>query len=139
MEETGRDAEAFCMSLIGVAMLVLSLAALGGLGLAMLHGSLPEGRHVPAAVALSHGLAGAAGLALLVVALLHGTPHGASQGAAGFGGMAAALLGGTLLLGLAPIQARLRRQGLPVLALGLHATLAVLGLTLLAAYLSLPG
>lgn len=127
------------MSVMGIAMLVLSLAALGGLALAMLHGSLPEGKHIPFAVGLSHGLAGAAGLALLVLGLLREAPHGASKGAAGFGTFAAVLLGGTLLLGLAPVQARLRRRGLPVLALGLHATLAVLGLTLLAAYLSLPG
>ena len=127
------------MSLIGISMLVLSLAALGGLTLATLHGTLPAGRHIPFAVGLSHGLAGAAGLALLTIGLLRGTAHGAAQGASGFGSFAAVLLGGTLLLGLVPIQARLRRRSLPVLALGLHATLAVLGLTLLAAYLSLPG
>lgn len=127
------------MSLIGIAMLVLSLAALGGVALAMLHGSLPDGRQIPFAAGLSHGLAGAAGLVALVVGLMRGAPRGVPQGAASFGLIAAVLLAGTLLFGLAPIQARLRRRGLPVLALGLHATLAVLGLTLLAAYLSLPG
>ena len=120
-----------------LAVLVLCLAALAGLTLAMLHGSLPDGRRIPWAAGLAHGATGAVGLALLLLGL-RGPAHGVHQGATSFGPLSALLITCTLLLGAAPVLARLRKRRLPVLALGLHATLAVMGITLLAAYLSMP-
>ena len=85
----------------------------------------------------AHGLAGVSGLVLLLLAL-RGPARGAAYGAAGFGVMAAALLGVAILIGLVVLAVR-RRRGDPMLAIGLHATLAVFGLVLLAAYASIPG
>jgi hypothetical protein len=120
------------------AVLVLCVAALAGLTLAMLHGSLPDGRRVPWAAGIAHGAVGAAGLALLALGLWRSPVHGAQQGATTFGPLALALICGTLLLGAAPVLARLRKRRPPIMALGLHATLAVMGIVLLAAYLSMP-
>jgi hypothetical protein len=83
-----------------------------------------------------HGLTGASGLALLLVAL-RGPVRGAAYGAAGFGPMAAVLLGLAVITGLLVLRVR-QRRGDPMLAIGLHATLAIFGLVLLAAYASVP-
>ena len=52
--------------------------------------------------------------------------------------MAAALLGLAVATGLVVLTVR-RRRGDPMLAIGLHATLAIFGLVLLTAYASIPG
>lgn len=122
-------------------MLVLSAILLGvtallGMGLLALHQWVrPVGwMRLPGAV---HGLSGLAGFAVLLSAL-GGPPRGAQSGAGAFGGIAAALFAGTLAFAVATFVARRRGSGLAPLVLGLHATLAVAGLTMLAAYLSAP-
>ncbi|HJS84883.1 MAG TPA: hypothetical protein VJ779_05440 [Acetobacteraceae bacterium] len=84
-----------------------------------------------------HGLTGLSGLVLLLLAL-RGPPRGAAYGVAGFGTIAAMLLGLAIATGLVVLTVR-RRRGDPMLAIGLHATLAIFGLVLLAAYASIPG
>jgi len=84
-----------------------------------------------------HGLAGLSGFVLLLLAL-RGPARGAAYGAAGLRVMAAALLGVAILIGPVVLAVR-RRRGDPMLAIGLHATLAVFGLVLLAAYATIPG
>ncbi|MGH7212326.1 MAG: hypothetical protein ACREF1_12805, partial [Acetobacteraceae bacterium] len=83
-----------------------------------------------------HGSLGACGLVLLLVAL-RGPARGVAYGAGGFGTMAAVLLGCAILAGLIVLRVRLRSRD-PMMAIGLHATLAIFGLALLAAYAAMP-
>ncbi len=117
---------------------LLCAASVFGLGLAGLHlAEVPAVRRLWA-VGLLHGLMGVAGLAVLLP-VLAGPTRGAASGATQFGGVAA----GLLALGLLPagllLRARLRRRPMPALAMGLHATAAIGGLVVLAAWASLPG
>jgi hypothetical protein len=116
-------------------LFVLSATAALGLVLVVLHAT---GRTALIRwVGPMHGLAGLSGLVLLLLAL-RGPVRGAAYGVAGFGGVAAALLGLAIATGLVVLTVR-RRRGDPMLAIGLHATLAIFGLVLLAAYASIPG
>ena len=114
---------------------LLSAVVLGGLGLVVLTSTAPSRARVwwPGAL---HGLAGAAGFALLVAGVATGPVRGAQQGASSFGPAAAGLVAGGLALGAMLFVGRLRGQMPAMLVLGLHATLGVAGLVLLAAYLS---
>lgn len=124
-------------------MLTLSLCLLGaatlfGLGLASLHLGASALARRAWLLGLGHGALGVAGfLALLPV--LAGPPRGVAMGAGGFGRVAAALLAAALLLAMVLLRARLRQRALPVLVIGLHASVAICGLVLLAAWASLPG
>ena len=113
---------------------VLAAAVLGGLGLVALSQSAsPYARlRWPGWV---HGGAGLVGFGL-VVAGLGGPARGVAQGAGSFGLVAAAFVGAALLLGLLVFTARLRRKAPSNLAVGVHASLAVGGVVMLAAYLS---
>lgn len=88
-------------------------------------------------MAALHSLLGAAGLAMLVP-VLQGPPRGAAMGVGSFGATAAVLLAAALLAGLGVWLARRRRPGLVAFAVGVHATLAVSGFVLLAAYAAMP-
>ena len=116
------------------AFAVLCLAAAGGIGVvALSQWRRPTGRvWLPGA---AHGLAGLAGFALLVLGL-GGPPRGANIGASSFGLVAAVLTGVGLALGLAFAASRLRRRPVSPLVLGIHATFAIAGLVMLAAYVS---
>jgi hypothetical protein len=126
-------------------MLLLSLyllgaAALFGTGLAVWY-LQSEGRRLPHAVfAGMHACLAMAGLTVLLVALT-APPRGAAMGVSGFGRVAAGCLILTLLTGMLPLSARLRHRRLPLpsLVIGLHATLAVSGVVILAAYYALIG
>jgi hypothetical protein len=124
-------------------MLLTSTAVLGtaltiGLALALLHllGARALRWTWPAGAV--HGLLGMAGYVALVLGL-RGPPRGVAQGAGSFGAIAAGLLGLTLLAGGLLLTARLRRRRMQGLVIGVHATLAVTGFIILAAYASLPG
>ncbi len=113
---------------------VLGLAAIGGVALvALSQWRRPTDRVWLPGVA--HGLTGLAGFILLLLGL-RGPPRGVQIGASGFGAVAAVLIGLALALGLAVVVSRLRRRPVSPLALGIHATLAVAGLVMLAAYVS---
>jgi hypothetical protein len=119
-------------------MLVLSfvlllIAALLGTALAALH--LRAGNHRPPRWLLGalHGSLGIVGLGVLLLAL-HGPPHGEAMGVGAFGRIAAVLLAVALLVGLAVLAARLRYRRVPGLVIGIHATIAVSGVVILAAY-----
>jgi hypothetical protein len=81
----------------------------------------------------SHGALGAIGLITLLLAL-RGPPRGEAMGVGGFGRIAAALVAMALVAGLAILAVRLRRRRIPGLIIGIHATLAVSGVVILAAY-----
>ncbi len=120
-------------------MLLLSLfmlcaGATLGLGLALLHGL---GRPPALSAGLAHGTLGLGGLAVLMAAL-GGPPRGVALGGASFGVFAAVMLAATALAGLLILTARARRWRPSALLIGLHATLALFGVVILAAYLSLP-
>lgn len=123
-------------------MLTLSLCLLGaatllGLGLATLHLASGTAARRAWPVGLGHGALGVAGLAALLAALA-GPARGVAMGAGNFGLVAAGLLGTALVLALALLRARLRHRPMPALVLGLHATAAICGVVLLAAWASMP-
>jgi hypothetical protein len=113
--------------------ILLAATALLGLGLLRLYQRMhPVGWFwLPGA---AHGVAGLAGFALLLLSL-GGPPRGERMGAGSFGMIAAVLFAGALAAAPLVFAARLRRSKLSPLAIGLHATLAIAGFTILATYL----
>ena len=116
------------------AVAVLATAMLLGAALAALYlrgGTEPA---VPLLFGALHGLIGIGGLGCLVAAL-RGPPRGLDQGTASFGSIAATLLALAAFAGLGVMlisHAKKRRVGTLI---GLHATLAISGFAVLAAYL----
>jgi hypothetical protein len=80
-----------------------------------------------------HGLLGVVGFGALLLAL-RGPARGAAMGVGSFGRIAAVLLGVALLAGLLILGMRLRGRRIPGLVIGIHATIAVSGVVILAAY-----
>jgi hypothetical protein len=116
------------------AFTILGLTVLLGTALAVLHLRTPTGAAAPWPVAALHGLLGIGGLICLVLAL-RGPPRGIAQGTASFGAIAATFFALAALVGGAILATRLRnRRGTGTL-IGIHATLAVSGFVILAAYL----
>jgi len=122
--------------MLHLAFAVLAVAALIGVGLAVLYLRGPAVRRPPLALPLVHGSVGATGLALLIVGLRHGLPP-ADNGTGGFGLIAAGFFGLALLLGLliAWIAWRGRRPGGLVVAT--HASIAIAGVVVLTALVAL--
>ncbi len=115
------------------AMMLLGVAILAGLALVVrLSLARPGMARWPAAM---HGLLGAAGFAVLLLGL-RGPARGVRQGAGSFGLIAAGFLGVTLLIALTIVAAQVRRRRPPVVAVAIHATLAIGGFVMLAAYVS---
>lgn len=119
--------------MLPLSFVLLLIATLLGTALAALH--LRAGRADPPRWPLGalHGVLGTAGLAALLLAL-RGPPRGEAMGVEPFGRIAAVLLAVALLAGLVVLTARLRYRRVPGLAIGIHATLAVSGVVILAAY-----
>ncbi|HVC60173.1 MAG TPA: hypothetical protein VND19_07440 [Acetobacteraceae bacterium] len=113
---------------------VLLLIATGlGTALAALHLRAGIARPPGWPLGASHGLLGAAGLGVLLFAL-RGPPRGEAMGVAAFGRIAAVSLVAALLAGIAVLAARLRYRRVPSLVIAIHATIAVSGVVILAAY-----
>jgi hypothetical protein len=112
---------------------LLLLAVLLGTLLAALHLGAARVRLLSGPLGLLHGLLGVFGLGALLLAL-RGPPRGAAMGVGAFGRIAAVLLATALLAGLLVLAARLRYRRVPGLAIGIHATIAVGGVVILAAY-----
>jgi hypothetical protein len=119
------------MLLLSFSLLVM--VALLGSALAALHlrGEVAALRWWP--LGTLHGVLGAAGLAMLVLAS-RGHRRGEAMGVGSFGRIAAGLLAMALVAGLAIVVARLRYHRVPGLMIGIHATLAISGVVVLAAY-----
>ena len=83
-----------------------------------------------------HGLVGAAGLLLLVVAL-QGPRHGDATGVGSFGTMAAVLFGIALVLGVAITLSHRRAPRLAPVVIATHASVAIAGYVLFLAWASL--
>ena len=82
-----------------------------------------------------HGLLGLAGFVLLLWGL-QGPARGMAQGAGSFGFVAAFFTGGARLLGVLMLAGQLKRRQPGVLLIGVHATVAIIGVVMLLAYLS---
>ena len=114
------------------AFVILGVAVLLGSVLALLH--LREGAAAPPwPLGALHGLLAVGGLGGLVLAL-GGPPRGLDQGTASFGAIAVALFVLAAVAGAGLFTARLRKRRLPAMLIGIHATFAVGGFVVLAAY-----
>ena len=110
------------------------------LGIAVLLGSLlavlylrTEGAAAPWPLAALHGLVAIGGLFCLALAL-RGPLRGVEQGTASFGIIAVTLIGSAALIGVGSLVTHLLKRRLPGILIGVHATLAVGGFAILAAY-----
>jgi hypothetical protein len=121
--------------MLGPAVAVLTLVVLLGLTLALLH--MRPGRGAPALLGAAHGVLGATGIVLLLLAAQR-SAKAAAQGAGTFGFDATWLLVFALLLGLTVLYfVRRGRAGQAALMIVLHGTIAVMGYVILVAYWSL--
>jgi hypothetical protein len=84
-------------------------------------------------VGVLHALFGAAALVALILTL-GGAPRGVAMGVGSFGRIAAWLLGTALLVGFGIVAVRLRTRQVPAFVIGIHATIAICGIVMLAAY-----
>jgi hypothetical protein len=116
-----------------LAFVVLSAVVVAGIVLALLH---LRGVRPHRVVGALHGLAGAAGLAVLLLAL-RGPPRGVLSGVESFGDVAAVVGVAALVAGLGIVVMARRSWGGVGLVIGVHATLAVTGYVVLLAYVSL--
>ena len=119
------------MLLLSFSLLLLA-ALLGGV-LAALHLRAGRMRPLRRPVWALHGLLGLSGFEVLLLGL-RGPPRGVAMGVGGFGRVAAILLALALLAGAEILFERLRHHRLPVLMVGLHATIAIGAVVVLAAY-----
>lgn len=112
---------------------LLLAAALLGTVLAALHLKSTREVSLPWPVRALHGTLGVAGFVTLLLSL-GGPPRGEAMGVASFGRFAAVLLGLALLLGVSILRHLRRYRRLPILIGGVHATIAIGGIVILAAY-----
>jgi len=120
--------------MLSAAFAILATAVLlgGALAAPYLRGSTT--RAAPRPLAALHGLLAIAGLCVFLVAL-RGPPRGLDQGTAMFGPIAAALLTLAGLAGLVILYMHRGRNHRAATLVGVHATLAISGFVVLAAYL----
>jgi hypothetical protein len=90
----------------------------------------------PWSLAALHGLLAIGGLSCLALAL-RGPPRGLDQGVAAFGIIATLLITLAALIGVALLAARIFKTRIAGIMIGIHATLAVGGFVILAAYVLL--
>jgi hypothetical protein len=119
-------------SMLIAAFIVLTGAVLLGAGLALAHLRSEAAAPVPWWLGALHALLGLGGLGLLALAL-RGPAHGLEQGTASFGTISATLIVLAALFGGLILRRRFRHQHAGTL-IGIHATLAVSGFVVLAAY-----
>jgi hypothetical protein len=116
------------------AFAILGVAVLLGLLLAILYLRTGRGLTPPRMLAPFHGLLAITGFICLVLAL--GGPHRqAPVGTASFGTVAIVLFVLAILIGGTMFAARLRKKSFSQMTIGVHATLAVGGFVVLAAYI----
>jgi hypothetical protein len=115
--------------LVSLAVWVLSLAVVAGIVLALWHLRATDNASLPPLPAgIAHGVVGAAGLVILLLAL-QGPSRGVEAGAGSFGATAAALLTGTVVTGIVMLRQRNKSVTMTI-----HAGLAITGYVLLLAW-----
>ena len=115
------------------AFIVLGLVVLLGCALAVLHLRNDGAGTPPWPLAALHGLLAIVGLCCLAVAL-RGPPRGVAQGMASFGAIAATLIALAALVGAGLLATHVFKKRVAGVMIGVHATLAVSGFVILAAY-----
>ena len=120
--------------MLTAAFVTLGFAVLLGCLLAVLY-LRTEGAAAPWPFAALHGLVAVGGLFCLALAL-RGSLRGVEQGTASFGIIAVTLIGSAALIGVGSLVAHLLKRRLPGILIGIHATLAVGGFAILAAYVN---
>jgi hypothetical protein len=120
-------------SMLTLAFWILAATVVLGSGLAFAH--LRASRLPPWPVGALHGVAGATGLAVLIMAL-QGPARGAEYGVSSFGPAATALVALALLMGLVVLLLARRFKRTSGLAIAIHSTIAVTAFVLLLAYVS---
>ena len=118
--------------MLTTAFVILGIAVLLGSLLAVLY-LRTEGAAAPWPLAALHGLVAIGGLFCLALAL-RGPLRGVEQGTASFGIIAVTLIGSAALIGVGSLVMHLLKRRLPGILIGVHATLAVGGFAILAAY-----
>lgn len=120
--------------MLTIAFGIFTIAVLLGAALAVLH--LRTNRMVapPWPLGALHGILALTGLACLALAL-RGPPRGVEQGTASFGIIAAVLFVLAALFGARLLAARIFRKPIGGGTIAIHATLAVTGFVILAAYM----
>jgi hypothetical protein len=117
-----------------VAVVILGFAALLGSLLAVLHLRSEGGARPAWPLGGLHGFLALGGLGCLLAGL-GGPPRGLGTGTASFGIIAAGLIALAALVGGGILVLRLFRRRLAGALIGVHATLAVSGFVMLAAYI----
>jgi hypothetical protein len=121
--------------LVFAAVLLMTVAVGFGSGLALWHlraADDPTARP-PVSLGIVHGLIGACGLVVLLLAL-RGPPRAAAAGAGSFGEIATLLFAAAIATGLVILVLRRKR---PAVTMAIHAGLAITGYMLLLAWYSL--
>jgi hypothetical protein len=116
------------------AFISLGAAALLGTLLAVRYLRTETGAAAPWPLAALHGVFGIGGLCCLLLAL-RGPPRGLDRGTSSFGTASATLIALAALIGVWVLATHLRKRRRAGGLIGLHATLAVSGFVILAAYL----
>jgi hypothetical protein len=119
--------------LLTLAFWILATAVLLGSGLAFMH--IRAAKIPPWPVGALHGVLGASGLGVLVLAL-QGPTRGVQYGVSPFGPAAAFLAALALLIGLVVLLLARRFRRATAVAIAVHSTIAVTAFVLLSAYLS---
>jgi len=118
--------------MLTASFIILVVAVLLGALLAVMH--MREHAAPPAwPLGALHGLIAIGGFGGLLLGL-RGPPRGLDQGTGSFGIIAAVMIALAALAGAALLAARLRGRKLSGALIGVHATLAVSGIVMLAAY-----
>jgi hypothetical protein len=116
------------------AFTILGVVVLLGSVLAVLHLRMNGvGPPPPWPLAALHGLLAIGGLCCLALAL-RGPPRGLAQGTASFGTIAAVMFTLATLIGSGLLAARVIKRRIAGVLIGVHATFAVGGIVILAAY-----
>jgi hypothetical protein len=119
--------------MLTLAFWILAATVAFGSALAFLH--LRAAKLPPWPVGALHGLAGATGLVVLILAL-QGPARGAEYGVSAFGPAAAALVALALVMGLVVLILARRFRRTSGLVIAVHSTIAVTAFVLLLAYVS---
>jgi hypothetical protein len=119
--------------MLTAALAILAIAVLLGCLLAILY-LRADGAAAPWPLAAFHGFVAVVGLFCLALAL-RGPVRGVEQGTADFGIYAVTLIGAAALIGVLLFVSHILKRRIPGLLVGIHATLAIGGFAILAAYI----